>query len=61
MISSVFCCLVQVFFLIPFSCFRIVKFYRIFLIDYGVDKYNIGTGFGHFGIDVEDVSCYFLI
>lgn len=59
MISSVFCCLVQVFFLIPLSCFRmIVKFYRIFLIDYGVDKYNIGTGFGHFGIDVEDVSCY---
>ncbi|CAL2234361.1 unnamed protein product [Prunus armeniaca] len=24
--------------------------------NYGVDKYNIGTGFGHFGIDVEDVS-----
>lgn len=24
--------------------------------DYGVDKYNIGTGFGHFGIAVEDVS-----
>jgi len=24
--------------------------------DYGVDKYDIGTGFGHFGIAVEDVS-----
>ncbi|CAL8996552.1 unnamed protein product [Prunus brigantina] len=24
--------------------------------NYGVDKYNIGTGFGHFGIGVEDVS-----
>lgn len=26
------------------------------LADYGVDKYDIGTGFGHFGIAVEDVS-----
>ena len=24
--------------------------------DYGVDKYDIGTGFGHFGLAVEDVS-----
>ncbi|TQD79115.1 hypothetical protein C1H46_035316 [Malus baccata] len=24
--------------------------------NYGVDKYNIGTGFGHFGIAVEDVT-----
>lgn len=24
--------------------------------DYGVDKYDIGTGFGHFGVAVEDVS-----
>lgn len=24
--------------------------------DYGVDKYDIGAGFGHFGIAVEDVS-----
>ena len=24
--------------------------------DYGVDKYDIGTGFGHFGIAVDDVS-----
>ena len=24
--------------------------------DYGVDKYDIGSGFGHFGIAVEDVS-----
>lgn len=23
--------------------------------DYGVDKYDIGAGFGHFGIAVEDV------
>lgn len=27
-----------------------------YLTDYGVDKYDIGTGFGHFGIAVEDVS-----
>jgi hypothetical protein len=26
------------------------------IADYGVDKYNIGTGFGHFGIVAEDVS-----
>ena len=24
--------------------------------DFGVDKYDIGTGFGHFGVAVEDVS-----
>jgi len=24
--------------------------------DYGVDKYDIGTAFGHFGIAVDDVS-----
>nr|XP_016444062.1 PREDICTED: putative lactoylglutathione lyase isoform X1 [Nicotiana tabacum] len=24
--------------------------------NYGVDKYDIGTGFGHFGISVEDVA-----
>ncbi|KAM0869889.1 hypothetical protein ACQ4PT_040390 [Festuca glaucescens] len=24
--------------------------------DYGVDKYDIGTGFGHFGIATDDVS-----
>lgn len=24
--------------------------------DYGIDKYDIGTGFGHFGVAVEDVS-----
>lgn len=24
--------------------------------DYGVDKYDIGAGFGHFGIAVDDVS-----
>lgn len=29
--------------------------------DYGVDKYDIGTGFGHFGIAVEDVSSYYSV
>lgn len=24
--------------------------------DYGVNKYDIGTGFGHFGVAVADVS-----
>ena len=27
-----------------------------FLADYGVESYDIGTGFGHFGIAVDDVS-----
>lgn len=27
-----------------------------FLEDYGVDNYDIGTGFGHFGVAVENVS-----
>ena len=27
-----------------------------FVADYGVNKYDIGTGFGHFGVAVEDVS-----
>jgi hypothetical protein len=32
---------------------------KLFLLaDYGVESYNIGTGFGHFGIAVEDVSFY---
>ena len=31
-------------------------FLLILLLDYGVDKYDIGAGFGHFGIAVEDVS-----
>ncbi|PPD71880.1 hypothetical protein GOBAR_DD31217 [Gossypium barbadense] len=26
------------------------------LLDYGVDKYDIGTVFGHFGIGAEDVG-----
>ena len=26
--------------------------------DYGVDKYDIGTAFGHFGIAVEDVRSF---
>ena len=28
---------------------------HMLLSDYEVDKYDIGTGFGHFGIAVEDV------
>lgn len=30
--------------------------YFMAIADYGVDSYNIGTGFGHFGIVAEDVS-----
>lgn len=32
------------------------------ITDYGVDKYDIGTGFGHFAIASQDVSvvCFFL-
>ena len=30
--------------------------FLMILADYGVDKYDIGSGFGHFGIAVEDVS-----
>lgn len=48
-----------------------VCFYRISIIskivlflscfaDYGVDKYDIGTGFGHFAIATEDVSINYL-
>ena len=36
-------------------------FFFFLILDYGVDKYDIGTGFGHFGIAVEDVSSNFLI
>ena len=28
------------------------------IADYGVDNYDIGNGFGHFGVVVEDVSSY---
>lgn len=28
------------------------------LPDYGVDQYDIGSGFGHFGIAVDDVSFF---
>lgn len=28
--------------------------------DYGVDKYDIGTGFGHFAIATQDVSVILL-
>lgn len=34
----------------------LIDFCLIVLPDYGVDKYDIGAGFGHFGIAVEDVS-----
>lgn len=30
--------------------------YFALIADYGVDNYDIGTGFGHFGIIAEDVS-----
>lgn len=30
------------------------------LPDYGVDKYDIGSAFGHFGIAVEDVSFFIM-
>lgn len=35
--------------------------FLITMTDYGVDKYDIGSGFGHFGVAVEDVSYYILI
>lgn len=28
------------------------------ITDYGVDKYDIGTGFGHFAIATQDVRIY---
>ncbi len=31
-----------------------------FLIDYGVDKYDIGAGFGHFAIATEDVCIVYV-
>lgn len=39
--------------------FRMLQllYFPLLLSDYGVDKYDIGTGFGHFGIAIEDVSC----
>ncbi len=33
-----------------------IHFDLLMLPDYGVEKYDIGAGFGHFGIAVEDVS-----
>jgi hypothetical protein len=30
----------------------------LLLADYGVVSNNIGTGFGHFGVAVDDVSFY---
>jgi len=31
-------------------------YYFTEITDYGVDNYDIGSGFGHFGVAVEDVS-----
>ena len=36
-----------------------IHFPSMVLPDYGVDKYDIGTAFGHFGIAVEEVSSNF--
>lgn len=33
--------------------------YFMEIADYGVDNYDIGSGFGHFGVAVEDVSHFF--
>jgi hypothetical protein len=33
----------------------------ILLLDYGVTSYDIGDGFGHFGIATKDVSNSILI
>jgi hypothetical protein len=41
--------------------FSLTRSFFIVGTDYGVDKYDIGTGFGHFGIAVEDVSSTFWI
>lgn len=38
-----------------------VHFQFLTLSDYGVDKYDIGTAFGHFGVAVEDVSPYSIL
>jgi hypothetical protein len=43
--SLVFCIFILL--VLIFSCLT--------LSDYGVDSYDIGAGFGHFGIAVEDV------
>ena len=37
---------------------QFIRIYDIFVSDYGVEKYNLGSGFGHFGIAVEDVSLH---
>lgn len=39
---------------------KIVLFLSCFA-DYGVDKYDIGTGFGHFAIATENVSVNYLV
>lgn len=41
------------------SAYFSLNFLKHNLADYGVDKYDIGTAFGHFGIAVEDVSSFF--
>lgn len=44
--------------LVPFDGAFGLYLFLLMLPDYGIDKYDIGTGFGHFGIAVEDVSSY---
>ena len=39
--------------------FTIAEFVWCLSTDYGVDKYDIGTGFGHFAIATQDVSMLF--
>lgn len=41
---------------LPVAIYNVKSVGYFFLADYGVESYNIGTGFGHFGIAVEDVS-----
>lgn len=33
--------------------------YVMEIADYGVDNYDIGSDFGHFGVAVEDLSHFF--
>ena len=39
-----------------FHGYYLISYFAYGVSDYGVDKYNLGSGFGHFGIAVEDVS-----
>jgi lactoylglutathione lyase len=56
--SSCLCCLVPSHFPRTQSICKIEDAdggFAIYCADYGVDKYDIGAGFGHFGIGVDDV------